>query len=143
MERREKDNRRRLNILVIRFYLQNGCSRLNRARKVLVERSKWYISRVMSITPQLREFQALSLIKDIPLLPTILNPHHPLGQTESEKEDLSKLSLPLQHILKSSYNDSQLQAISAAASPQDSKKDFALSLIQGPPGTSIIIMIVI
>ncbi|XP_059642145.1 uncharacterized protein LOC132284095 isoform X2 [Cornus florida] len=135
VERREKDNKRRSSILVIRFYLQNGSSRLNRTRKLLIERSKWYVSRVMNITPQLREFQALSAIKDIPLLPNILNPiNHSAGQYESRK-DLSKLSQSLQRILKSSYNESQVQAISAAIGPLDSKKDFELSLIQGPPGT--------
>ncbi|KAA8541523.1 hypothetical protein F0562_022675 [Nyssa sinensis] len=136
VERRQIDNKRRLSILVIRFYLQNGSSRLNRARKLLIERSKWYVSRVINITPQLREFQALSSIKDIPLLPIILNPitHH-LGNYECRKEDLCKLSQPLQRILKSSYNDSQLQAIGAAVGPLDSNRDFELSLIQGPPGT--------
>ncbi|KAG8380280.1 hypothetical protein BUALT_Bualt07G0176900 [Buddleja alternifolia] len=135
VERREKDNKRRLNILAIRLYLQ-GCSRLNRARKLLNERSKWYVSRVMSITPQLREFQALSSIREIPLLPIILNPvNHPCGQYESRTENLSKLSQPLQQIFKSSYNGSQLQAISLAIGPFDLKKDFDLTLIQGPPGT--------
>ncbi|KAI3455745.1 hypothetical protein Pfo_012408 [Paulownia fortunei] len=135
VERREKDNKRRLNILAIRLYLQ-GCSRLNRARKLLTERSKWYVSRIMSITPQLREFQALSSIKEIPLLQIILNPvNHPCGQYESKTENLSKLSQPLQQIFKSSYNGSQLQAISLAIGPFDLKKDFDLTLIQGPPGT--------
>lgn len=89
----------------------------------------------MSITPQLREFQALSSIREIPLLPIILNPvNYPCGQYESETENLSKLSQPLQQIFKSSYNGSQLQAISLAIGPFDLKKDFELTLIQGPPG---------
>ncbi|EYU21195.1 hypothetical protein MIMGU_mgv1a000059mg [Erythranthe guttata] len=135
VERREKDSKRRLNILAIRLYLQ-GCSRLSQARKHLTERSKWYVSRIMSITPQLREFQALSSIREIPVLPIILNPvNHPCGQYKSKTENLSKLSQPLQQILKSSYNDSQLQAISLAIGSVDLKKDFDLTLIQGPPGT--------
>ncbi|CAK9156466.1 unnamed protein product [Ilex paraguariensis] len=134
VERLEKDNKRRRSIIVIRFYFQHGNSRLNRARKLLLERSKWYISRLMSITPQLREFHALTAIKDIPLLPIILNPvYHCLNKYG--KEDLSKLTQPLQRILESSYNDSQLHAISAAIGLRDTRKDFELSLIQGPPGT--------
>lgn len=140
MERREKDYKRSLSVLVIRFYLENGFSRLNRARKLLLERSKWFISRLLSITPQLREFQALSSIKNIPLLPVILNPiNHPFGHSESREYYLTKLSQPLQQVLKSSYNDSQVQAISAGIGPLDLKSDFDLSLIQGPPGNFFII----
>ncbi|EXC33624.1 hypothetical protein L484_013821 [Morus notabilis] len=135
VERRERDNKRRLSILLIRFYLQNGTSRLNQARRNLLERSKWHASRVMSITPQLREFRALSSIKEIPLLPVILNPvNNSPSSNESLKVDLRKLSQPLQQILKSSFNDSQLQAISAATEFVNSNK-LELSLIQGPPGT--------
>ncbi|KAK6129452.1 hypothetical protein DH2020_036810 [Rehmannia glutinosa] len=135
VERREKDNKKKINILAIRLYLQ-GCSRLNKARKLLTERSKWYVSRIMSITPQLREFQALSSIREIPLLPIILNPvNHPCGQYGSKTENLSELSQPLQQTFKSSYNGSQLQAINIAIGPSDLKKDFELTLIQGPPGT--------
>ncbi|KAF9612426.1 hypothetical protein IFM89_000174 [Coptis chinensis] len=84
VERREKDNKRRPNILVVRFYLQNGSSRLNKAKRFLMERSKWFINRIMSITPQLREFQALSSLKDIPILPVILKPTcRPLGDYET------------------------------------------------------------
>ncbi|PRQ51867.1 putative helicase senataxin, P-loop containing nucleoside triphosphate hydrolase [Rosa chinensis] len=136
VERRERDNKRRLNILLIRFYLLSGTSRLHQARRNLLERSKWHASRVMNITSQLREFQALSLIKDIPLLPIILKPvNDSLDSSVSKEVDLSKLSLPLERILKSSFNDSQLQAISIATATPRWKKDFNLSLIQGPPGT--------
>ncbi|XP_042048025.1 uncharacterized protein LOC121794091 isoform X1 [Salvia splendens] len=135
VERREKDNKRRSNILAIRLYLQ-ACPRLERARKLLTERSKWYVSRIMSITPQLREFQALSSIREIPLLPIILNPVNcRSSQYEAETQSMSKLPQPLQQILKSSYNDSQLQAISLVTGLFDLKKDFELTLIQGPPGT--------
>ncbi|KAL3835347.1 hypothetical protein ACJIZ3_010083 [Penstemon smallii] len=135
VERREKDNKRRLNILSIRLYLK-GCSRLNRARTLLTERSKWYISRLMSITPQLREFQALSSIKEIPLLPIILNPvNQPRRQHKPRTANLGKMSQPLQQLFNSSYNGSQLQAINLAIGPIDLKNDFELTLIQGPPGT--------
>ncbi|XP_048318227.2 uncharacterized protein LOC107428153 isoform X1 [Ziziphus jujuba] len=136
VEKRERDHKRRLSILLIRFYLQNGTSRLNLARRNLLERSKWHASQIMSITPQVREFQALSSIKDIPLFPIILKPDNDsCGRNEYKELDLSKLAQPLQKILKSSFNDSQLQAISIAIGPRNSNKTFDLSLIQGPPGT--------
>lgn len=88
----------------------------------------------MSITPQLREFQALSSLNDIPVLPIILNPlNHAAGYSGSKKF-LEKLSHSLQNILISSYNDSQLQAISFAIGSSESKENFEFSLIQGPPG---------
>ncbi|XP_057535816.1 uncharacterized protein LOC130813918 isoform X2 [Amaranthus tricolor] len=136
VERREKDSKKRLNMLLIRFYLQSGSSRVNIARKQLLERSKWYLSRIMSITPQLREFQALSSVEVIPALPIILRPSdhaHPSGQLK--KVDLSKLSQLMQQVLKSTFNESQIQAISAVVKDPDSRNDFDLSLVQGPPGT--------
>ncbi|PWA56676.1 P-loop containing nucleoside triphosphate hydrolase [Artemisia annua] len=138
VERCEKDNKRRSSsssILMIKLYLQNGCSRLNRAKKLLMERSKWYIHRVMSITSQLREFQALSSIHTIPLLPVILNPNNHQPNALKSRTDLSKLSRPLQQILESSFNDCQLQAISSVSGPANLRDDHGLSLIQGPPGT--------
>ncbi|KAH9668004.1 p-loop containing nucleoside triphosphate hydrolases superfamily protein [Citrus sinensis] len=136
VERRERDNNRRSSILLIRFYLQNGSVRLNQARRNLLERSKWHATLIMSITPQLREFHALSSLKSIPLLPIILNPVNvSRGYNESREPDLGKLS-QLQQILKTSFNESQLQAISVAIGLSSSwKKDCELSLIQGPPGT--------
>ncbi|KAE8709137.1 hypothetical protein F3Y22_tig00110332pilonHSYRG00979 [Hibiscus syriacus] len=135
VERRERDNKRRSSMLLIRFYLQNGSIRLNQARRQLLERSKWHASRIMSITPQLREFQALSSIKEIPLLPVILNPVNDFTLSYKSTIDFSKLAQPLQQLLKSSFNDSQLQALNVALGSQKIKKDFELSLIQGPPGT--------
>ncbi|GMH14139.1 hypothetical protein Nepgr_015980 [Nepenthes gracilis] len=136
LERFEKDNKKRLNILVIRLYLQSGYSRLNRVRKQLLERSKWFLNRIMSITPQLREFQALSSIRVIPALPVILRPrYHPLVYSESGKIDLGKLSQPMQQVLTSTFNGSQLQAISTVLQSPDIENSFQLSLVQGPPGT--------
>ncbi|XP_016902852.2 uncharacterized protein LOC103500612 isoform X2 [Cucumis melo] len=136
VDRRERDNKRKMNLLIIRFYLLSGSSRLHQARKNLIERSKWHASRIMSITPQLREFQALSSIKDIPVVPTILNPKtSSIPHDESKVVDLSKLSRPLQQILKSSFNVSQLQAIDVSIGSRNMKNDLELSLVQGPPGT--------
>ncbi|KAF7814641.1 helicase SEN1-like [Senna tora] len=135
VERREKDNKRRLCILLIRFYFQNGSSRLNQARRALTERSKWHACRVISITSQIREFNALSSVKGIPLLPLILNPLNDSFHLSQSKVDLSKLSQSLQKTFRSSFNDSQLQAISVAIGTANEKKNFEFSLIQGPPGT--------
>ncbi|CAA6672122.1 unnamed protein product [Spirodela intermedia] len=134
LERREKNDKTRATILVIRFYLQSNSSRLIKVGRLLVERTKWYISRIMSITPQLREFQALSSLNYIPMLPAILRPTDCHGSfDESVKVELGSLSLSMQKMLKLSFNDSQLQAISVAI--QGCEKSFGLSLIQGPPGT--------
>ncbi|KAG8653205.1 hypothetical protein MANES_06G179400v8 [Manihot esculenta] len=136
VERRERDNKRRMSILLIRFYFLNGSSRLNQGRRQLLERSKWHTSRIMSITPQLREFQVLSSIKDIPILPVILKPvNDSVDHNELRELALCKLSQSLQQVLTSSFNESQLQAISAAIGLPNSKKELELSLIQGPPGT--------
>ncbi|XP_022992045.1 uncharacterized protein LOC111488514 isoform X1 [Cucurbita maxima] len=136
VDRRERDNKRKMNLLIIRFYLLNGSSRLHQARKNLIERSKWHASRIMSITPQLREFQALSSIKDIPVVPTILKPETTsIPHDESKVVDLSKLTRPLQQILKSSFNVSQLQAIDISIGSRNMNNDMPLSLVQGPPGT--------
>ncbi|KAF0923218.1 hypothetical protein E2562_003428 [Oryza meyeriana var. granulata] len=135
VDRRESDKNKVL-ILVIRFFLSNENARLNKVKRLLVERSKWFLNRVMSMTPQIREFSALSSLNDIPVLPVILNPlscnliYHGSG-----KAYLDKLSHPMRKVLKSSYNDSQLQAVSIAIGPTSSKTNFDLSLIQGPPGT--------
>ncbi|XP_074578399.1 uncharacterized protein LOC141834905 isoform X2 [Curcuma longa] len=135
VERREKNDKSHSIVLVIRLYLPNSSSRFNKGRRLLIERSKWFLSRLMSITPQLREFQALSSLNDIPVLPIILNPlNHAAGYSGSKKF-LEKLSHSLQNILISSYNDSQLQAISFAIGSSESKENFEFSLIQGPPGT--------
>ncbi|XP_065864126.1 uncharacterized protein [Euphorbia lathyris] len=135
VERRERDNKRRASVLLIRFYFLNGSSRLNQARKLVIERSKWHASRIMSITPQFREFQALSALKNIPILPVILNPVTDSPGDKSREVSLGKLSQPLQEVLKSSFNDSQLQAINIAIGLPNTKKELELSLIQGPPGT--------
>ncbi|KAI4387118.1 hypothetical protein MLD38_004973 [Melastoma candidum] len=135
VERRERDNKRKLSIIMIRCYLQSSSSRLNKARRLLIERSKWHGSRIMSITPQLREFQALSSFNSVPLLDKILNPIGSADCSESRHLDSGKLSRPLQRVLETSFNESQLQAIATAVSSLSMKDECGLSLIQGPPGT--------
>ncbi|RZB62240.1 Helicase SEN1 isoform B [Glycine soja] len=136
VERREKDNKRGSSIILIRFYFQNGSSRLNQARRNLTERSKWNACRIMNITPQIREFHALSSIKDIPLLSLILNPvNNSFCVNECKDVDLNNLCQSLQQTLRSSFNVTQLQAISVAIGRGKVKKTVELCLIQGPPGT--------
>ncbi|KAL6846836.1 hypothetical protein ACP4OV_024284 [Aristida adscensionis] len=135
VERRETDKKKSL-IFVIKFFLSNDNIRLNKVKRLLVERSKWFLNRVMSMTPQIREFSALSSLNDIPVLPAILNPvSRAASYHESGKVYLDKLAHPMRKVLKSSYNDSQLQAVSVAIGSASSKTEFDLSLIQGPPGT--------
>jgi senataxin len=90
----------------------------------------------MSITPQIREFHALSSVKHIPLLPLILNPvKDSYCLDECKEPDLSKLCQSLQQSLRSSFNVTQLQAISVAIGRLKPKKTVELTLIQDPPGT--------
>lgn len=135
MEGREWDDKKRSSILNVRLYLQNGSSRLNQARRNLLDRSQWHASRILNITSQIREFQALSSIKDIPVIPVILSPMSDTNyDSEIKRSDLRSLPISLQQILKSSFNESQLQAISVAIGSSNLTKDFDISLIQGPPG---------
>lgn len=89
----------------------------------------------MSITPQLREFQALSSMKNIPILQIILDPtNNSQGMSVPKPSHLGKLSRSLRQNLEATFNDCQLQAISASIGSLNSCKDCRLSLIQGPPG---------
>jgi len=54
--------------------------------------------------------------------------------SEVKRSDLRSLPHSLQQILKSSFNESQLQAISVAIGSSNLMKAFDISLIQGPPG---------
>ncbi|KAG2644354.1 hypothetical protein PVAP13_2KG411606 [Panicum virgatum] len=135
VERHENDKNKAF-IFVIKFFLSSNDARLNKVKRLLVERSKWFLNRVMSMTPQIREFSALSSLNDIPMLPAILNPVSCAGSYhKSGKVHLDRLAHPLRKVLKSSYNESQLQAVSIAIGSTSSKTNFDLSLIQGPPGT--------
>lgn len=141
MDRREKGDRDQPMILVIRFLISNEISRFIRVRKFLTERSKWFLNKVFNLTPQMREFQALSSLHDIPILPIILNPlnvnvpHARVARpAQLHEAPLSRLDEPVRNFLTSSYNHSQLQAIDVATRKPIDGKDFELTLIQGPPG---------
>lgn len=140
VERRERDAKSKLSILVLRLYFQSGILRLTKARRRLTVRSKWCVTRLMSITPQLREFQALSAVKDVPLLPVILNPHRAATAfadvcNQTQGGDMKLFPKPLKECLKEAFNESQFKAINAVVERSDSHKNCELSLIQGPPGT--------
>ncbi|XP_057825136.2 uncharacterized protein LOC131037116 isoform X2 [Cryptomeria japonica] len=140
VERRERDTKSRSTILVLRLYLHSGIIRLAKARRLLIERSKWCVTRLMSITPQLREFQALSAAKDLSLLSIILNPQTAAIKlahfhNQAQATDLKMLPEPLKERLVEAFNESQLKAISLVLDQNLSQGNFRLSLIQGPPGT--------
>ncbi|XP_031505640.1 uncharacterized protein LOC116267851 isoform X2 [Nymphaea colorata] len=136
VDRREKDNKSRSNVLVIRFYFSGGSARLAKARRLLTERSKWCVTRIMSITSQVREFQALSSLNDIPILSVILNPYDSKANDAGSRNiNLGRLPEAIQQKLKSSFNDGQLQAISTAIERSGASGTSGLQLIQGPPGT--------
>lgn len=139
VERRERDTKSRSTILVLRLYLHSGIIRLAKARRLLIERSKWCVTRLMSITPQLREFQALSAAKDLSLLSIILNPQTAAIKlahfhNQAQATDLKMLPEPLKERLVEAFNESQLKAISLVLDQNLSQGNFRLSLIQGPPG---------
>eukprot|EP01018_Ginkgo_biloba_P027712 Gb_33974 [translate_table: standard] len=140
VERRERNTKSRCTILVLRLYLHSGTMRLAKARRLLIERSKWCVTRLLSITPQLREFQALSALKDLPLLPVILNPCRAAMKSshlniQTKGLELKRLPEPFLEQLRAAFNESQLRAISAILEGSDSGSSSELSLIQGPPGT--------
>jgi len=140
VERRERDAKSRSTILLLRLYLHSGIPRLAKARRHLTVRSKWCVTRLMSITPQLREFQALSAVKDVPLLPVILNPHRAATEfadvcNQTQGGDMKLFPKPLKECLKEAFNESQFKAINAVLERNGSQKNCGLSLIQGPPGT--------
>ncbi|KAJ1700232.1 hypothetical protein LUZ63_000011 [Rhynchospora breviuscula] len=136
VERREKGDKNQSIILVIRLLISNEVARFNKVRKFLIVRSKWFLNRVFNLTPQKREFQALSSLHDIPIMPAILNPLiEPVSSAGFLKAKLDRLGGPIKSFLTTSYNDSQLQAIDVAIRSIQAGKNFELSLIQGPPGT--------
>ncbi|KAH7295384.1 hypothetical protein KP509_27G044200 [Ceratopteris richardii] len=138
VERQERDNKSRSVIVTLRFYLRSGNKRLAKARTLLLERSKWHVTRLMSITPQIREFQAVSAVARLPLLPLILNDKsckvRPLD-AESGQQLNHMLPDKLHDQLKAEYNTSQMKSIYMALKSGAIANDHEMSLVQGPPGT--------
>ncbi|MCO5611008.1 hypothetical protein L7F22_065256 [Adiantum nelumboides] len=139
VERQERDNKSHSVTIILKLYLRSGNKRLAKARTLLLERSKWHATRLMSITPQLREFQALSAVEYLPLLPIILNDGTckmgPLSTGTAGKQFIQGLPEKLQHRLGTEYNASQIQSIQMALRSAVVANGHELSLVQGPPGT--------
>ncbi|KAK1444412.1 DNA2/NAM7-like helicase [Babesia gibsoni] len=95
----------------------------------------WYISRILSFSTALREYNALFMMEYMPLKNKLLNKYEKVKDDvpdSSEREGyLSKFNIPkkLRKSLESSFNIAQLRAI------KDSLKKEGITLIQGPPGT--------
>lgn len=133
----EREFRGTTTTIVLKLCMPLGNSRLQNAKKYLVVRSKWHLTRVMNLSTQLREFQALSAIGNLPLSRLVLCP------STSEKTNLLKngtaglkdLTAELGDRIKADYNESQVSAIAAAVGRQDiAAADHQLALVQGPPG---------
>ncbi|XP_024540869.1 uncharacterized protein LOC9647084 isoform X1 [Selaginella moellendorffii] len=124
VDRRDKD------VFSAKLFLPPNNEKLFKLKSVLHIRSTWHITRLMNITPQVREFQAVSALSSSPLLEAILSP------AASDQHSGRPVPLPekLWRKLKEDYNESQLSAIKASLG--DSRKDqHEISLVQGPPGT--------
>lgn len=101
----------------------------------------------MSLTPQLREFQALSAVGNLPLLPTILCTEEARENDSTGGSAFGKLQggchpsglqcLPaaLQSRLRLDFNESQVSAIAAVIGKRGrASLEHQLALVQGPPG---------
>ncbi|CAM6095945.1 unnamed protein product [Calypogeia fissa] len=141
MESRDKESKTRGIVLLLKLYVPAGVDvRLSKAKRLLVDRSKWYMTRIMNITPQIREWQALSSLQSLPLLPVLLSPA--AGSKMKSLESVSSIAklrcLPeqLQSKLRGDYNESQLRAIADSIGGKETMtNDHQLTLVQGPPGT--------
>lgn len=141
VESRDRESKSRATVLLVKLYVPAaGDARLSKAKRLLVDRSKWYMTRIMNITPQIREWQALSSLSSLPLLPVILSPVPAFQMKGAEGVSpaarLRCLAEPLQSKLRGDYNESQLRAIASAIGGKETMtNDHQLTLVQGPPGT--------
>lgn len=135
MDRKEREFRGAATTILLKLCMPQGNNRLQNAKKFLVSRSKWHMTRVMSLSSQIREFQALSAVGNFPLLQTILCKSMPGKFSKNEKIDLKGLASDLCDKLRIDYNDSQVAAIAASVGQQDlAAANHQLALVQGPPG---------
>ncbi|GBG87750.1 hypothetical protein CBR_g45904 [Chara braunii] len=137
VEKRDRDSKMRGVILHLRFYLPASNERLVKARSSLRDNSKWETTKLLSLISNIREFQALSSIENLPFLDVILRPCPEHGQTVARELCLGALPQPLRERLEREYNESQLSAIAASIGPKPgaTEQGHHLALIQGPPGT--------
>lgn len=137
MDRKEKEFRGTPTTFLLKLCMPHGNSRLQNAKRYLVIRSKWHITKVMNLATQVREFQALSAVGNFPLLQTILCTSLPGKHwlDKSGKVGLKGLTTELGDRLRFDYNESQVSAIAAAVGQQDlAAAAHQLALVQGPPG---------
>lgn len=100
------------------------------------------MTRVMSLSSQIREFQALSAVVNFPLLQTILCTSMPGKHSvgKDEKVELRGLTSDLCDRFRVDYNESQVSAIAASVGKQDiAAAHHQLALVQGPPGESEVV----
>eukprot|EP00898_Chlorokybus_atmophyticus_P002657 jgi/Chlat1/3392/Chrsp23S03726 len=159
--KRVRDSGERGLVLQLRLCLA-GSQRAMELKAALLDKSTWKIHRVLSLTPQLREFQALSGVAAIPIVDALLHPKH--GQIrltrEAQKDHLSSIpvlqdilhtkkpsldcltGLPpaLRTLMEEQFTFDQQTAVNAAldacnnASAEQADKP-GIALVQGPPGT--------
>jgi hypothetical protein len=142
VDRKEREFRGTATTFLLKICIPHGNSRLQNAKKYLVIRSKWHMTKVMNLASQIREFQALSAVGNFPLLQTILCTSIRERQLLSKngKACLKGLATDLGDRLRIDYNESQVSAIAAAVGQQDlAAAAHQLALVQGPPGESEII----
>jgi senataxin len=83
-----------------------------------------YLFKVSNLITSVREFRALCDCKDYNLMPLLLSGHHKQGSMQ-----LDTLGIEYVRWLQRTFNESQLEAITAAATSH------GFTLIKGPPGT--------
>lgn len=107
--------------------------RLQDLATLLLPRTTWHATRIMSWTPHCRQFKALCALHKLParLREQLLQPkaHRSSVATASALQH-SGLPAPLQTALRAAFNQSQVAAIAESMSGRD-----PFALVQGPPGT--------
>ncbi|CAI7852191.1 unnamed protein product [Closterium sp. NIES-54] len=75
VERREYERESRAMVIQLRLFLPPTASpRLARCKQLMGDRSCWHVTRILSLVPHMREFQALAAAQYLPLLPPLLKP---------------------------------------------------------------------
>ncbi|GAQ88481.1 protein with P-loop containing nucleoside triphosphate hydrolase domain [Klebsormidium nitens] len=134
-QRDSKGQRRQCTVLVLKLFLPINEPRLLKVKQLLTDGSKWHATKLFSMVPQMREFQAMSAFHTLPMVSTLLNPSSAKPRSNSSNPSaIRKLPEPLQKHLLSRYNESQQAAI-ASATDSGGSHNQRLTLIQGPPGT--------
>ncbi|XP_047319403.1 probable helicase MAGATAMA 3 [Impatiens glandulifera] len=103
------------------------CARLLSMRPLISEINKpWYVMKIFNMSTIVREYVALRSISTLPFKDLILSA---ADKNNGSEDNAWKISETLEKFIKSSHNESQLNAILAGLFRK------GLLLIQGPPGT--------